>query len=503
MSYPTSSATNLSEASPSKPFCRPVGGGHTQSLGGPPIGVRGLGSKKIAWLSLLVLGGAASSPQVWATGESEYLKSESPTASDLKQVRSSTDGVGEIPESLLDQYDAYTLLPRVWLPKWRQKCWPKTGNPFVDDLKFSVDPRFYYFHRDLEKQGIQESAAIGGSLSMESGWLYDTFKLGFTGYTSQKLYGPSDRDGVGLLAPDQQGYSALGEAYLDIKYGNNLLRAGRTRIDLPYINALDFRMTPQTFEAVGFRSQQIENFKLGMGHIFSVKTRTSTDFESMSDIAGVNGSDRGVSAASMRYDFSEHDFIAMTEQYGWDMFNTFYVEGEKLFELSDRWQVRLGAQFTDQRSVGDELLGDFETQTLGFKSSVQYCNLILSFAATWTADDTGVVKPWGGTPAYNSMIIQDFDRAGETSYRVGLTYDFEPHGLEGVSVDTSWVTGDTPENGSDASPDQTEFDFTIDYRPTHDLYDGVWWRFRYALNERDDGHDIEDIRVILNYSYTF
>jgi hypothetical protein len=440
---------------------------------------------------------------VMADAIPEYRKVEGPVSADLKGEYTATDGVGAIPESLLGQYDPFKVLPRKWLPELREKYIPKVNQPFIDDMKFSIHPRFYYFHRDIEGSGEQESAAFGGEIGLESGWYNDWFRVGLTAYTSQKVYGPSDRDGVDLLAPGQKGYTVLGEAYADIKISDSLFRAGRTRVDIPYINGNDFRMTPNTFEAVGVRIGEVENLQLGFGHIFNIKTRTSSNFESMSDVAGVHGEDKGVSAISMRYNFSDDNYIALSEQYGWDMFNTLYVEGEKLIEFSDSVLVRFGAQFTDQRSVGDELLGDFSTQSAAVKGAVQYCNLTSSISYQWTDSSSGIMRPWGGTPAYHSSIIQDFDRAGEESFRVGFTYDLEPHGLEGVSVDTSWIIADTPDRGRNASSDQQEFDFTIDYRPSIELFDGVWFRARYANNSIDGGSDIEDIRFILNYSYDF
>ena len=225
--------------------------------------------------------------------------------------------------------------------------------------------------------------------------------------------------------------------------------------------------------------------------------------ESMSEVAGVSGVDRGVSVVSLRYDFSEDNFIGLTNQYGWDMMNTFYVESEHLSEISDRWTARIGAQFIDQRSVGRDLLGEFETQSVGAKASIQYCNLVASLSYTWTASGAGIFKPWGGTPAYNSSIIEDFDRAGEQSFRIGATYDFSAHGLDGVSMDAGWITGDTPDSGSHASPDQTEFDCTINYQPPAAIFEGMLFRMRYANSRMDDDSRIEDFRMDLNYSYTF
>jgi hypothetical protein len=451
----------------------------------------------------LVIAGILLSVPLWAAANSEYVKSQHPPQTDLEKAYTSTDLIGDIPESLLHQYDAFKLLPSHLFPKWRRQYWPQTHQPFIDDVKFSVHPRFYYLHRDIYKGGVKESAAVGGSLGMETGWWNEMVRFGLTAYTSQRLYGPKDRDGVGLLADGQNGYTVLGEAYVDLKLGDTLVRAGRSRIDIPFINSWDFRMTPYTFEAVGFRNQSIPHLKIGGGHVFRIKTTTSTDFETMSRAAGVEGVDQGVTVLSLRYDFSDSDFIAMTEQYAWDLYNTFYMEGERFIELSDRWKFRAGAQVMDERSVGDALLGVFDSQLVGVKASFQYCNITtsLSFTKSWGA--TGFQKPWGSTPAYNSSILEDFDRAWEESFRVGVVYDFAPHGLTGVTIDTGWITGNAPSHGKNRLPDEQEYDVSLNYRPSSEFFDGVWFRGRYANSSMEDGSDIQDIRIELNYSYTF
>lgn len=448
------------------------------------------------WLGLHAL-----TSSTFAEASSEYLKAQNATEVDLKDSHSATESVGHLPKTPSNHYDPLVDLKEVPDKNLGEKSSP--ASPFIGDLKWAIHPRFYYFYRDAEGKGIQESAALGGSLGFETGWFKDTIRFGLTGYTSQKIYGPSDRDGAGLLQKGQQGYSVLGEAYIDLKHHETSFRAGRTRIDLPYMNGKDLRMTPNTFEVLALRSESIKNLKWGIGHAVGIKGNTDTSFKSMSEAAGVKGADRGVSVISLRYEFPEEYFIALSEQYGWDMYNTLYLEGEKSFNYSDQFKIRLGAQYTYQSSVGDALLGAFNTQTAGVKASFQYGNVIGSLAYTWTDMGLGLLKPWGSTPAYNSMIIQDFDRAGEQSFHVGLTYDFAPHGLEGLSLDTSWTFGDTPDHGKYASLDQQEFDFTIDYQPAMDALDGLWIRFRYADNRLDDGSDITDFRIIANYSYVF
>jgi hypothetical protein len=63
--------------------------------------------------------------------------------------------------------------------------------------------------------------------------------------------------------------------------------------------------------------------------------------------------------------------------------------------------------------------------------------------------------------------------------------------------------GNTPDSGVNASPDQEEFDITVDYRFQTPLLEGLWLRARAAFVVEDDdvagASDVDDIRVILNY----
>ena len=460
------------------------------------------------WLStgILVSSAALSSFPLLASDAPEYLRVREPISGSLEEVPSTTEGIGITPESWSEARAPFSLHPSVLLPKLREDYVQETGWSFVDDLIVSVRPRLYYFHSDQGEGGISEAFALGGALAVESGWLNDVLRVNLTGYTSQKLYGPADRDGSGLLAVGQRSYTVLGEAFAEIKVGPTSLFAGRTAINIPYINGQDIRMTPHTFEGIGFRSTALGNLQLGGGHLTKIKPRTSSTFIPMSEKAGIQGVDRGVSVVGLRYNFTDDYYIGIIEQYGWDMYNTIYVESDYLLQLSDDLSFRIGGQFTDQRAVGRKFLGSFNTQTAGAKAVLGYKGLIAAASFTWTAKGSDIMRPWGGTPSFNSSMIQDFDRAGEKSVRLSASYDLGFLGLNGFAASGAWILGDTPDRGSAASPDQREINFTIDYRPDMDPLRDFWLRVRYARNERDrdlGGSDREDFRVILNYNYSF
>ncbi len=77
--------------------------------------------------------------------------------------------------------------------------------PFLRDTALTLHVRTFYFDREKADGTESEAWAIGGWLAFQSGWLLDTFAVGATGYTSQPLYAPDDKDGTFLLAPGQEG----------------------------------------------------------------------------------------------------------------------------------------------------------------------------------------------------------------------------------------------------------------------------------------------------------
>ena len=165
--------------------------------------------------------------------------------------------------------------------------------------------------------------------------------------------------------------------------------------------------------------------------------------------------------------------------------------------------MKTGVQFTDQRSVGDELLGRFDTQHYGAKISLGYEGLIASTSLTYTANGASIRKPWGFSPSYNSIMISDFDRAGELSYRLSLSQDFSELGFDGFAVSAIYAIGDTSKSNATFTGKQREVDLNIDYRPPVKTLKNLWLRLRYGQLDRDNATNIKDVRFIVNYSSEF
>jgi outer membrane porin, OprD family len=424
-------------------------------------------------------------PAIYAA---EYILDEQPSAESVEDVKGTLDQ----PE------EAEVLDPEIdIIPK--DDTVPLA--PFWKNSQLIANVRSYYFDRDSDLYRDSEAFTLGGSLHYHSGWFKDTVKIGASLFTSQRLYGPEDKDGTLLLREGQHGLTTLGEFYVQAKLARNIEFKGyRQAINLPYLNKQDNRMIPNTFEAY-IVTQRRTNSMLTAGYVDKMKQRNVIHFESMTDIVGLSGKDRGLYFFGGRYNFSENTDFGVINYHTPDYINTFYTEANHL--IKTKIPVRLSLQATKQRSNGDELGGELDTYQLGGKVSLSYKNIILTAAATSTDEDGGIQKPYGGSPSYTSVMIEDFDRAGEDAWSMRVSYHFGRLGIKGLSVYTNYISGNTPESGAAASSDQKEWDMTIDYKPEKKKLDGLWLRLRRAKVDRDDGKDVLDYRIILNYGINF
>ena len=386
---------------------------------------------------------------------------------------------------------------------------PKYFRPFSrlgESLKngsLNLGLRNYYLDRDRENLPDSEAWAQGGALDYDSAWWKDRLRIGATLYTTQKLYGPSDKDGTLLLESGQGGITVLGEAYLEARLVDDvILKLYRQGLNLPYLNRNDSRMIPNTFEAYTISNTSSERFVYALGQVEKMKKRASDEFVSMTEAAGINSEDHGVTVGGLRYKFDNGANIGAVDEYARDFMNIFYIEANTrsrtLFEIG----TQLSGQYTRQRSVGDELGGKFDTWTYGLKAAASYAGVVLTLAHTSTDSNAGIISPWGGRPSYLSLMLQDFDRADEDGWLIGMSTDFRSFNLKGLGAFVNYAVGNTPDSGRNASPDQKEFDITLEYRREEGLLEGLSMRLRYAKLNQDgmDANDVRDLRAIINYT---
>ena len=187
------------------------------------------------------------------------------------------------------------------------------------------------------------------------------------------------------------------------------------------------------------------------------------------------------------------------------------LEGDYRHALSEDWKLRLGAQFTDQRAVGDAAGGqrgqeELEHPERGARVQALYTGAGPDdgFSITGVGQHDPVAL--GQLPGYLSLIDQDFDRANEKAVLIGAAYDFSKLVLPGLSAYFNFAWGwdaINPSTRADA-PDQAEYDLTVDYRPAFKtpafLQGMMWLRVRSAILDQQDASQLGwQVRIILNW----
>lgn len=390
-----------------------------------------------------------------------------------------------------------------WFPQVREGR--KDLPPFLRDTALTLRLRTHYSDVHTVTGTERQAWAFGGWLAYRSGWLLDAFQIGATFYGAAPLYAPADKDGTLLLAPGQEGYYVLGEAFAALRYREYaLLKGYRQVVEQPYINRQDNRMTPNTFEGVtlGGKAGPVQYLA---GYLTQIKTRNADQFVPMSEAAGARGSDHGVALFGVTLKPLPGLSVEVSEQYGVNTLNTLFGQVESLWALGDDLRLQLGGQVTDQRAVGDALVATtrfkkWVTQNGSARVALTYRDLTLTGGASVTASGNKIQNPWGRYPGYLTLGQQFFNNANEKAWLVGVAYDFSKVITPGLSafVDLAWGVDSINPVTRERLPNEAEYDLTLDYRPPG--VQGLWFRLRGLLYDQEGADRLGyQVRFIVNW----
>jgi len=362
--------------------------------------------------------------------------------------------------------------------------------PFLRDTALALRLRTHYSDVQTVTPIEREAWAFGGWLAYRSGWLLDGLQIGATFYGSAPLYAPADKDGTLLLAPGQQGYYVLGEAFAALRYEEYaLLKGYRQLLKQPYINSWDNRMTPNTFEGatLGGKLGRVEYFA---AYLTRIKTRNADHFVPMSEAAGAPGSNDGLGMFSVTFKPVSGLGVVLSEQYGVNTFNTVFGQVEHVWPVGQDLRLQLGVQFTDQRAVGRALVATTQsmkwvTRNGSAHVALTYGDLTLKGGASVTASGNKIQSPWGRYPGYLRLAQQLFNNANEKAWLIGMAYDFSKAISPGLTAfaNLAWGVDSLDPISHARLPDEAEYDLTLDYWPP--AIRGLGLRLRGVLYDQD------------------
>jgi hypothetical protein len=382
---------------------------------------------------------------------------------------------------------------------------------FIDDTTYKLNMRSMYMDEENfisgpENNNERVSWAAGGSLAVKTGKFANVFDVKAEVFTSQKLYGPSDKDGAGLLEPGQKGFYSLGVVNPRFKNKGHVLSLYRQRHDLPYVNSQDSRMTPNTFESYDYAfigADKSAPFKFGGGYFDGMKKRNDDEFISLTDAAGIEGRERGMpwfgGTAKPRKEIN----LAFVNYSLLDTLNIFYGDADFSYKISNLSDVKFSFQYSNQTAIGSALLAkeSNSTEMYGSQVALSYNKAVLRSAVTMNSSSSDLISPFGAYPGFNGAIVEDFNRAGEVAWKIGLSYDLAGIDLDGFSAYVDFIQGSNAVDQMKQSlSDKREVDLNIDFHPSRERLSGFWLRLRGGFVDSESAGSTDDFRVILNYN---
>ncbi len=368
--------------------------------------------------------------------------------------------------------------------------------------EFSISRTMAY--SDATKKDYTRTAnAIGGYLKYETG-AYSGLSLGTAFYTTNGFgLGSNKATNVEvdptLLGKDNEGYSLLGEAYIQYKNSNTTFKGGRQKLDTPLAGSDDARMLPNLFEAYLLINTDIKDTTLIAGHVTKFAQGTFGraygaggilgatagysavdaknqvgDFVNMGDYA-IGQSTDGVSVISATYTGVKNLKVQAWDYYAHDILNAFYADADYSWTclVSEKVKPFVAAQVIKENEVGDKLVGNVEGMYWGAKAGAKVENFTAYVAYSQTSENSStnaptenaIITPWGGMPAYTQgMVTRHQFLAGTKASKVSAAYNWKNFGAD-VNTELYYTNYDMADYNGYTFDDASESGFDVIYKP--------------------------------------
>jgi len=408
--------------------------------------------------------------------------------------------------------------------------------------------------RSAKDDYTRNANAIGGHLKFETAEL-DGLSLGTAFYTTHGFALDDPKDDYTqvdptLLGVDNDGYSILGEAYVQYKYGNTTFKGGRQKLSTPLANADDVRMIPNLFEAYVLINKDIPDTTLIAAHVTKfaqgtfaraynggllastggysyVDTRNRVgEFLNMGEYA-VGESTSGITMASATYSGIQNLKVQLWDYYAYDILNAIYAQADFKWDclLNSNLKNFASAQIIKEDDIGDKLLknaggdGSIDSLYWGLKVGTKYENFTayIAYSETSSNSDTdtsyqnAIISPWGGIPAFTQgMVTRHMFLAGTKATKVATSYNFKDMGAN-VKATIYYANYNMDENNGYTEDDANEAGFDIIYYP--EAIKNLQLRFRgnfsddFYVKETSTDDSLNgtvgwnEYRFIMNYNF--
>jgi len=370
-------------------------------------------------------------------------------------------------------------------------------------LSGQIRAGYIYVDPDHTNLPNNYTTAIGGALKYETA-SYHGLSLGAAFYTSHAIIGLSgerDKDKFNEEMADNSHYDILAESYLNYRHAHFNLRIGRQRIDTPYADSDDIRMTPNTFEGVVARYAW-ENLTLLGAYLTRWQGPDATyDFEAL-----IEDGD-GVAMLAATYS-QAHLEGGIWYYHADDTAEIFYGDIADTYTINSAISIKGALQAAHQHEIHHS---GIEATLLGAMTTLTYEGLTfgLAYDKVWVDENKAYFGGFGGGVGFINMFDMT---AGVLSihhdargWKGSVSYDFSTLGIAGLNAEY-----DYGHFQSDARHKADEHNFILTYAPSEQwdleiVYDLIDDKYKDLL-EDDATHAAIDYsmnRILVRANYNF
>lgn len=412
----------------------------------------------------------------------------------------------------------------------------RTYSGYSTNNRNSLATGGYIGYKTPDFNGFTAAVAAYGTLSLD---IHDqTPEDDFNNPPAWSQYDPS------LFGRGGENYIFIGQAYVNYKYNNTNIKAGRVRLDTPMAGADDARMTPNLFEAALISNTDIENTTLIAGHVFretvgsfgtiygggalgltsgyglGMNQALSGDFVNMGTVAlgsedangnYVDNETDGVSALAAVYTGIEGLKLQAWDYIAWDLMNVVYLDGDYTISVNEAAKVKLSAQYINEQDIGGAFAGSVDTNYFAGKITGIYDDFSAYAALSTTGDsntDTGgnVITPWGGMPAYTQgMVTRHQFFANTDTWKVAAAYNWKEYGVKASVYYAEFDVGlgniYVPDNAWTATESGWDISYNVASVKGLNLRARANYPRDFKVNTDGSSLGWDEYRLIANYSF--
>ncbi|MNZ35638.1 Porin-like protein NicP precursor [compost metagenome] len=388
---------------------------------------------------------------------------------------------------------------------------------FIEDSTATLQLRNYYFSRDFSdivgpnKQSRAEEWAQGFILNFKSGYTPGPVGFGIDaiGTLGIKLDSSPDRVNTGLLPVQEDGeaaddYSRLGVAG-KMRLSKTELKVGELQPNLPVLMFSDIRLLPPSYQGASVVSNEIAGLTLQGGHLTGTSLRNEAGDDRIQAQIGYQPQ-RQASSDAFNYAGADYAFNANRTTVGaWyaqleDIYDQRLISLKHAEPVGD-WVLGANMGFYDSGEDGKQLIGEVDNQAFYSLLSAKRGGHTFFVGYQGMYGDQGFPKVFANiTPLGNEVPTYEFASADERSWQVRHDYDFAALGIPGLTTTLRYIKGDNVDTGLGFEGEDWERDLDIGYVVQSGSFKGLGVRIRNVTARSNYRTDINENRLILNYT---